>query len=454
MKVTQEKLPQSQIQLTIEVPADATQKTYDQQVKAFLTNVNLPGFRKGKVPQKVLLQRIGESRIKAAALEQIFSETTTTAIEQNSLKPISNYELVENIDELITKFTPGQDLVFSVKFDVAPEVEIGDYKAIKVKAEEVPFQQSQVDDFLAEKQREYAPLIPVEGRPAQMGDVVIIDYHSHLTGKTEVIEGGSAEDFQLELVEKRFLDDFIAGVVGMEAGTTKVVTVKFPTDYPREDLAGQSADFHISLKEIKNRDLPELDDDFAQEYSEYETMAELRQVLTQNYQEKAAEKTKENKISAIFKELVKIVKTDLPESLILEEVDRLVNRTLMQLDQMGMDVKKAVNQEIIDQMRTNARPEAIRNIQQSLALMTIAKQEKIEPTAPEIQERLAEYKEQMQGRTYDEQRLKTFVYEDLLKEKTIDWLLERVEIELLPPGSLTETEEDAIEPENESDVTS
>ena len=185
MKVTQEKLPQSQVQLEIQVPAEKSQQVYEQVVKSLIQNVKLPGFRQGKIPQKVLLQRLGESRIKANTLEKLLEDSLREAISQEKVIPISEYELGSTMDDLLTTFSPGKTLTFTVKFDVLPEVKLGEYKGLNIQVEELVAKDSDVDDFLEEKRREHAPLVPVENRPAQGGDVVIVDYTGSLEGRRD-----------------------------------------------------------------------------------------------------------------------------------------------------------------------------------------------------------------------------------------------------------------------------
>ena len=436
MKVTQEKLPQSQVQLEIEVPGEKSQQIHEKVVKSLIQNVKLPGFRQGKIPQKVLLQRLGESKIKANTLEQLLQDSLRDAILQEKIVPIGEYELGSSMDELLASFTPGQPLVFTVKFDVPPEVAIAEYKGLKVKVEELKVEDSDVDEFLEEKRREHAPLVPIEDRPAQMTDVVIIDYIGYLEGETDPLPGGEAQDFQLEMEDGKFIDEFIAGVVGMETGITKEFPVNFPEDYPREDLAGKIVNFTITLKEIKAKELPELDDDFAKDFSDYETIAELRAMVQERYEEQALKDMEAAKQQAVLKEIAGIVTVDLPESMILDETNMLLNRAISQLSQMGMDARTFMNEEILEQMRQRSRPDAITNLQQTLGLIEVAKLESLMPTDTEISEVAKEYASQMKGQKVDLQRLQQFVQEDLTKDKALKWLVEQAEIELVPEGTL------------------
>lgn len=446
MKVTQEKLPASQIGLEIEIPAQVSKQTYEKVIQELARTANIPGFRKGKVPRQILLQRLGHSRIKATALEELIQKSLQQALEQESIEAIGNYQLRSSFEELVSKFQPGEPLTFSAAVDVQPEVKLEEYKGLHVKAEEVAYDPSQVDKFLEERRIQQATLIPVEGRPAQLGDVAVVDYKGRFVSEAQEegeqdIPGAQGTDFQIELGEGRFIQDFIEGIAGMSPGETKEVPVQFPADYGREDLASKSAVFTITLKELKEKELPPLDDDFAQEISEFETLSELRESLETRFREKAERETTANKEQAISAELLKKVEIELPESMIGREVESMVTQTAMQMGQMGVDVRKMFTEEMVQQLRSRSRPDAITRLKQSLALEEVAKRESLEVAPQELETRIKEVRTQLEGRDIDETRLREFVQSDLSKEKALKWLEENATIELVPQGSLTEQQE-------------
>jgi trigger factor len=448
MKVTQEQLPKSQIGLEIEIPAETTKKVYEKVVQNLSRSANIPGFRKGKVPRQVLLQRLGPQRIKEAALEDLVQDGLKQAIEQEAIEAVGNYKLVSTYEELLGKFQPGEPLTFSASVDVPPKVHFGDYSGLSVKAEETQPDPEAVDKFLEERRTEQATLIPVESRPAQMGDVAVVDYSGRFTGEGEEsteISGAQATDFQIELGEGRFLDDIVQGIVGMSPGETKELPVQFPEDYPREDLASKSAVFTITLKELKEKELPELDDDFAQEVSEQETLAELREYLEQQFREKAEQETKASKEQVLLEALLKQVEIDLPETLIEQEVQTILTQTAIQMESYGMDVRKLFNAETIGQLKERSRPDAIVRLKQSLALQEIAKRESLTVKPEEIEAKTKEVMEQLSGQNVDPNRVREVVESDLIKEKAIKWLEEHATIELVPKGSLTTEQTEATE---------
>ena len=453
MKVTQEPLPKSQIGLEIEIPAETTKQAYEKVVQNLSRSANIPGFRKGKVPRQILLQRLGHQRIKEAALEDLVQEGLKQAIEQESINALGNYQLISTYEELISRFQPGQPLTFSASVDVPPQINLGEYSGLSIKAEETQPEPEAVDQFLEQRRVEQATLIPVESRPAQMGDVAVVDYTGRYTGEGEEateISGAQATDFQIELAEGRFLEGIVHGIVGMNPGETKDVELTFPDDYPREDLASKPALFTITLKELKEKELPELDDDFAQEVSEKETLAELRESLEKQFQEKADRETAASKEQALLEALLEKVEIDLPETMIEQEVQTLLTQTAIQMESYGMDVRKLFNAETLPQLKERSRPDAVVRLKQSLALQEIAKRESLTVEAEEIEAKSKEVLEQLSGQEVDPKRLREVVESDLIKEKAIKWLEEHATIELVPKGSLTpeQTEEEEIQPES------
>lgn len=464
MKVTQEKLPASQIGLEIEISAEASKKAYESVVRELSRTTNLPGFRKGKIPRKILIQRLGPTRIKAAALENVIQSSLEEAMEQESIQVLGNQELRSSFEELLAQFKPGEPISFSVSVDVPPSAEIGEeYKNLSVKAEETTYSPEQVDDFIEQRRKERATLVPVEDRAAQMGDVVVVDYAGKYPEGVEGKEAGAeipntvAQDFEVELEEGRFIPGMVEGIAGMSVQETKDLNLTFPEDYPNEELAGMGVIFTITLKEIKEKELPELDDDFAQEVSEFETMEQLRESLESQFKEKAEKDTTKSIHSALIEQLGEKLgdNLEIPETMVKEEVDAMLTQTAMQMQQMGVDFRQLFTQENLPQMRERSRPEAIARLKQKLILSEIGKKESLEAEEAEITAKMTEIKEQLADQEIDVDRLRKMVTEDLREEKTLNWLQEQANVELVPKGSLKEatettTESEAIPEESQS----
>ncbi|MFQ4146550.1 trigger factor [Chlorogloeopsis sp. ULAP02] len=466
MKVTQEKLPASQIGLEIEITPEKTKQTYEQVIQNFTRSANIPGFRKGKVPRQILLQRLGATRIKAAALEELIQDGITQAVKQEDINAIGQPRLRSSYEDLINNYEPGKALTISAAVDVPPEVNLAQYTDLQIKAEEIKYDPQQVDKVLESERQQMATLIPVEGRPAQLGDVAVVDFKGVLAkaegedeaAEPEAIPGGEATDFQVELQEDRFIPGFVVGIVGMNPGETKEVSATFPDPYANEELAGKPAIFTVTLKEIKEKELPELNDDFAQEVSEFETLAELRTSLEERFQKEAEQKTKGNQQEALVKELLKYVEVDLPETMIEQEVDNMLTQTAIRLSQQGLDIKKLFTPDVIPQLRQRSHDEAVERLKRSLALEEIGKRESIKVSEEEVAARVKELLEQYSEQEVDQDRLREVVENELITEKTIDWLLEHSKVELVPEGSLSATEQTTPEvtetQEQTSEVTS
>jgi trigger factor len=447
MKVTQEKLPDCQVGLEIEVTGDMTQKTYDQVVNKYLKTANIPGFRKGKVPRPILIQQLGATRIKAAALEELMQDSIDDAIKQESIEAIGNYQLISSFEELIVQYIPGQPITISASVDVPPRVTLSTYKGLAVKAEEVHYKPERLTDTLERYRQSKATLIPVEDRPAQDNDSVTIDFVGKLTSEgqePEAFEGGSAEDFQVEIKEGRFIPGFVEGIVGMKVGETKDVDIVFPDTYGEDELAGKPVTFTITLKEIKERELPELDDEFAQDVSEFDTLEELEASLVERFTKEAEDATTANKHQALLDELVKYLEAELPKTLVNREADYMVTQTVMQLANQGIDVNKFLTKDLVANLRDNARPEAIERLHRTLALGEIAKQESITVDEGEIEAKVEEMMDEVEDpEKIDIDRLYEVVQEDLLKEKILTWLVDASTVELVPEGTLTPAEPEA-----------
>jgi trigger factor len=434
LNVTQEKLPASQVGLKIEVPTDLSQKIYDQVVNDFVRNADIPGFRRGKVPRQVVLQRIGSARLKAAAVESIVQKTLDQAIQQEKIQVLGNYQLQTDFEELIIQYQPGAVFSFSAAVDVPPEATLGTYKGFKVKAVQVDYDPAKVDQVLLEQQTQRATLIPVEDRPAQASDTVLIDFKgriaegSETNAEAEAIVGGDATDFQLDLVPGQFIPGFAEGVIGMQVGETKEVPVTFPAEYFQEDLAGKDAIFTITLNEIKEKELPSLDDEFAAEISEFETLTELRELLEKRYREEAEQQTKINIEAAILEELLQVADAQLPEIMVREEINAILTQSLMRLQSQGLDVNKLLSDDLIERMREQARPDAVQRLLRSLALAEVAKQENIEVSTEEVEQRYLAALEQMGNRKIDRSKLRDVVEGELIETKTLAWLREQSEV--------------------------
>jgi len=450
MKVTQEKLPDSRIGLEIEISPEVSRQVYDKVLKKYMRSATIPGFRKGKVPRQVLIQKFGSQRIKAAVLEELVEESIKQAIETENIDVLGNFQLRSAFEDLVQEFEPDSLLTISAAVDVPPTVTLEQHKGLAVQAEEIVYDPARVDETIESYRSGRAVLIPVEERPVEIGDIAIVDFVGRLApdkdgNPGEEFPGGSAKEFEIEIAEGKFIPGFVEGMVGMAPGEEKEVAVTFPDNYPQEDLASQPAVFSITLRELKEKELPEVDDDFASDISEFETLQELKDSLEKRYRKEAEDRTTENKADALTTELIKHVDFDLPNTLIEQEVMNLLNQTAIRLSNQGLDVKRLFTQDTIPRFKEETRPEALTSLKRKLALEEVAKQEGIEVESQEISDKVSEIMEDIEDKSnIDLDRLQEVVREDLLREKTIAWLEMHGTVELLPEGSLESEEEDGV----------
>ncbi len=442
MKVTQEKLPASQIGLEIEISAEMTKKAYESTIQKFMRQANIPGFRKGKVPRQVIVQRFGTMGIKATSLEDLVDQSIKDAIKQEKIEALGNIQLKSDFEQLIAVYEPGNALVIKAAVDVQPEVKLSQHKGLTVQVEEVKLDSTRIDESIEGYRKRLATLVPIEDRAAQMGDVVVVDYHGRYTpegGEEMDVQGGQAEDYTMDLEEGELIPGFIDGIIGMKVDETKDVIATFPEDYQDDDLAGQEATFKVTLKELKGRELPEVNDDFAKELTDgdVETIAQLRTNMENNFQRDIDDRNKQNKETAILNELLKYIEVEIPETLLDRELNYMLSQTAMQLQQQGLDIRQIFTPEMMPALKDRSRPEAADRIKRTLALGQVAKLEGLKLEDDVFDARYQEALVELKGQDIDRNRLREVLGEDMLKEIILDWIEANWTLEFVPEGSLT-----------------
>jgi trigger factor len=455
MKVTQEKLPASQIGLEIEISAETTKKAYESTIQKFMRQANIPGFRKGKVPRQVIVQRFGAMGIKATSLEDLVDQSVKDAIKQEKIDALGNFQLKSDFEELITNYEPGNPLVFKAAVDVSPEVTLTKHQGLTVQVEEVKLDNSRIEESIDNYRKRLATLVPIEDRAAQMGDVVVVDYHGRFTpagGEEQDVPGGQAEDFTLDLEEGGFIPGFIEGIVGMKVDEIKDITATFPEDYQADELAGQVATFNMTLKELKGRELPEANDDFAKELTngDVTTIAQLRENIEKNFQREIDDRNGQNKETAILNELVKYIEVEIPETLLDRELNYMLNQTALQFQQQGLDIRQIFTQDVIPALKERSRPEATDRIKRTLALGQVAKLEDLKVDEDALKTRYQDTLVELRGQDIDPKRLMEVLSEDMLKEVILDWIEANWTLEMVPEGTLSQ--EDKVDTDEDTNV--
>ena len=371
----------------------------------------------------MLVQQLGGVRIKATALEKLIDGAWRDAIKQESLEPISQPDLSSGFDGLLESFNPGDELTFTLEADVAPTPKLKSTKGLKAEYEAVAYDASRVDSMIEDSRKQLATVVPVEGRAAEKGDIAVLGFKGTYSDDGSEIDGGSADSMDVDLDNGRMIPGFIEGVIGMKVGESKSVDCQFPDDYPKEDARGRKAAFEIELKDLKTRELPELDDAFAKQASEQDTMADLRKDLEQRLKDDAERRQTSNRNDGLVKALVEQLEVELPEALIQQESRNLVEQTAAQFAQQGMDVKSLFTPDLIRNLMQNSRPEAEERLRRSFALTALAEAEDIKLDDSAIDTKLKEVKEDLSAETkVDPERLRQAVMDDLMQEQLMSWL--------------------------------
>ncbi|MFS8808858.1 trigger factor [Synechococcus sp. R6-10] len=464
MQVTQEKRPGSRVGLKIVVEADRVKRSYEKTLRQLEQNIQIPGFRKGKAPRNLVVRQVGRERILASAVDDLISEAIQQAFKEARLTPISRFELDDEVGQLLAQFNPEADFSFSGYVEVYPEARVGQYKGLTVTATRVDVKPEQIDQLIDRWRDQRATLLPVEDRPAQLGDVVVIDFEAR-DAEGNSLDEMTTQDFQLELKEDNFIPGFVAGIVGMQLDETKEIAATFPDDYFRKELAGKTVTFTVCLREIKAKELPELDDAFVQEISSFQTVAELREHLQKRLEQDALRQSEENLETAILNAILETTEVDLPETLIEQETTQLLAQSLQALRQEGIkpgELRKFLSElppETLNQLKERHRPEAIDRLRRTLALSAIVRQEQIAVGSTEldveVEEVMAAYAQQ--GQKLDRERVRQAVYEGLLTDKVMAWLKSQTTVNWVDsegnptqaPTSLAVSEEKVEVPEAE-----
>jgi len=464
MQVIQEKRPGSRVGLKIVVEADRVKRSYEKTLRQLEQNIQIPGFRKGKAPRNLVVRQVGRERILASAVDDLISEAIQQAFKEARLTPISRFELDDEVGQLLAQFNPEADFSFSGYVEVYPEARVGQYKGLTVTATRVDVKPEQIDQLIDRWRDQRATLLPVEDRPAQLGDVVVIDFAAR-DAEGNPLDEMTTQDFQLELKEDNFIPGFVAGIVGMQLDETKEIAATFPDDYFRKELAGKTVTFTVCLREIKAKELPELDDAFVQEISSFQTVAELREHLQKRLEQDALTQSEENLETAILNAILETTEVDLPETLIEQETTQLLAQSLQALRQEGIkpgELRKFLSElppETLNQLKERHRPEAIDRLRRTLALSAIVRQEQIAVGSTEldveVEEVMAAYAQQ--GQKLDRERVRQAVYEGLLTDKVMAWLKSQTTVNWVDsegnptqaPTSLAGSEEKVEVPEAE-----
>jgi trigger factor len=427
MRMKVENIGKNEVQLEIEVDAERFEKGLQRAFAKNARRFNIPGFRRGKAPRYMVEKFYGEQVLYEDAINDVCPEAYDQAIEENDIHPVDRPE----ID--IKQIGKGQALIFTAKVTVKPEVELGQYKGVEVKKADAAVTDEDVEKEIDAIRDRNARILTVEDRPAASGDIVIIDFEGSIDG--EPFDGGKGENYSLVIGSGTFIPGFEEQLTGVSTGEEKEISVNFPNDYNNKDLAGKSAIFKVKVKEIKVKELPALDDEFAKDTSEFDTLeeykADIKKKLTEKAEHEAHHKDEDNVVDKVVGNAV----VDIPAVMVERRVDSMVYDFDMRLRYQGLDLKKyleimGIN---VDSFREQFKERAEKEVKTQLVIEKISVVEGIVPTDEETNDEIKRIAENYKQSEEDfKQHLKPddieYIKNTIVARKTVDFLLEHAKL--------------------------
>lgn len=332
MEHTVEKLSGNKVKISFKAPAEAFDEAVEKAYLKMRGRINVPGFRKGKAPRKLIERMYGEGVFYEDALEILFPDAYMTAVQENDLHPVSRPELD------VQKMEKGQDVEFSCEVYVQPEIKLGEYKGVEVKRVTREVTDDEVAARVEQERKRVARSVEVTDRAVENGDNVNLDYSGSVDG--EKFEGGTAEDQHLVIGSNSFIAGFEEQMIGMTIGEEKDLNVKFPDEYHAENLKGKDAVFHVKVRGITHEELPAPDDDFASEISDFDTYAEYVADLKKKMQEAADSQSTEQAKQSLVAKIVEATEIDIPEPMVEEKLDETMEQMGWRMQQQGFTLQK------------------------------------------------------------------------------------------------------------------
>lgn len=391
MSVSVEKLEGNKVKVRFEVDAE----TFEQGMqKAYLKNrgrINVPGFRKGKAPRKLIENMYGEGVFYDDAFDAVFPEVYGKALDDKLFDPVAQPSLQD-----IEQIGAGQTLIFTAEVYVRPEVTLGQYKGVSAHKHDHPVTDEDVERQVEAAREKQARMIDVEDRPVQDDDIVKLDYAGSVDGVP--FQGGTAQDQQLTIGSGQFIPGFEEQLVGLKVGEEKDINVTFPAEYHAEELAGKDAVFHAKINGIQVKELPELDDEFAKDVSEFDTLADYRADIRKKLEDDAAKHVKEAFENDVVDAVVENATVDVPPPMTDREVDRMVREFQMRLMYQGMRMEDFLQYtgQTEEMMREQYRQQAEKRVKTDLVLSSIEDAEGVEATEEEVDAEIQKYADQVQ----------------------------------------------------------
>lgn len=421
MSVKWEKQEGNEGVLTVTVPAEEVNTGLDKAFKKVVKQVNVPGFRKGKMPRPMFEQRFGVEALYQDALDFILPDAYAAAVEEAGINPVDRPEIdIEQMEK-------GKELIFTAKVTVEPEVELGDYKGLEVEKEDTDVTEEDLNKAIeADLARKAELVVKEEGEVAE-GDVVNLDFDGYVN--EEAFEGGKAEGYDLEIGSGQFIPGFEEQLVGTKVGDEKDVTVTFPEEYHAEELAGKEAVFKVKINEVKSKEVPELDDEMAKELDEsVDSVDAYKEKYKKDLQEQKTLQAENNMKERLIAQAVENAKVDIPEAMINTELDRMMQEFEQRIAQQGLNLELyyQFSGQTEEQLKESMKADAEARVKTNLTLAAIAKAENIEISDTDVDAELSKMSEQF-GLSVDDIKAALgngeVLKDDLRIQKAIDVLV-------------------------------
>ena len=382
MSLQVEKLEKNMAKLTIEVSAEDLDKAMEKAYQKQKSRISLPGFRKGKAPRKMIESMYGKGVFMEDAVNSLVPQEYTKALGECDLEIVSQPEIN------VTQMEPGKALIFTADVAVKPEVTLGDYKGVEVPKSEIAVTDEEVDAEVKKEQDKNARTVAVEDRAAANGDITTIDFEGFVDGVA--FEGGKGTDYALTLGSGTFIPGFEDQLVGANTGDHVEVKVTFPEEYQAKELAGKEAVFQCDVKKIETKEVPELDDEFAKDVSEFDTLAEYKEDVKKKLTEKKEKEARTAKENAAVDKVIENAQMDIPELMTKTECRQMMDDFSRRMQQQGLSMEQyfQFTGQSMDKMMEDMKPQALKRIQTRLVLEKVAEAENIQPSEEEITEEI------------------------------------------------------------------
>lgn len=443
MSVQVENLEKNMAKLTIEVAAEEVEKAIQAAYMKEKGKISIPGFRKGKVPRQMIEKMYGAAVFYEDAANTLIQENYPSAVDESGVDIVSR----PTID--VVQIESGKPFIFTAEVAVRPEVKLGKYLGVQVTKIDTSVSDEEVAEALEKERNNNARTVTVTDRPVQNGDTAVIDFEGFVDGVA--FEGGKGENHSLEIGSHSFIDTFEDQLVGKNAGDEVDVNVTFPEQYQAAELAGKPALFKVKIHEIKAKELPELDDEFAQDVSEFDTLAEYKEDLKKHLQEQKENEAKRTKEDEAIQKIIDKSTMEIPEAMLETQCENMINEFAQRIAQSGLSMEQYMQFSglTLDKLKEQVRPEAETRIKSSLVLEQIAKEENIEVTDEEIN---AEVEKMAAAYGMEADKLKEYMGDsekesmarDLKVTKAVDLIMENVK-ERAKAKTKKEKEAEAIE---------